>query len=64
MGVSCSPSLQPPLLSALSQWFHGTCQSDNGSAQTTVNADSNFPSCGDAGEPACFFGPDNSGASL
>jgi hypothetical protein len=63
-GAPCSTSAQPPLLSAQSQWFHGTCQNDNGNAQISVNADTNFPPCGDAGEPTCFFGPDNSGASL
>lgn len=63
--AACSPATTPPIVSSNSLWFHGACEGDTGFAATTVPADPNFPPCGgDAGEPACFFGEGNSGATL
>lgn len=56
-GATCTPTAVPPLLSASDQWFHGTCQSDNGDVAVTLPTDPGFPACGgDAGQPQCFFG--------
>jgi hypothetical protein len=64
-GKTCTPSAIPPLLNATNMWFNGGCEGLNGSVATNVPADPGFPACGgDAGQPACFFGPDNSGATL
>jgi hypothetical protein len=61
----CTPTSVPPLESANDLWFHGVCEGDNGDVATSLPADPSFPPCGgDSGEPACFFGDDNSGATL
>lgn len=64
-GKTCTPSTVPPLLSFTNMWFNGGCEGLNGSVTTNVPTDPGFPVCGgDPEEPACFFGPDNSGATL
>jgi hypothetical protein len=64
-GNTCTPSALPPLLNATNMWFNGGCEGLNGSVANNVPADPGFPACGgNSGQPACFFGPDNSGATL
>jgi hypothetical protein len=63
-GASCSPSAMPPLLSSNQAWFHGACQGNNGSVATNLPTDPGFPACGGDAGPPCFFGLDNSGATL
>lgn len=56
-GATCTPAAVPPVLASWDQWFHGTCQGDNGNAVYGLLADPGFPPCGaDAGQPQCFFG--------
>jgi len=63
--ATCTPTAIRPISSSNSQWFHGGCEGDNGNAVTQVTADPAFPSCAsDGGQPECFFGLDNSGATL
>jgi hypothetical protein len=63
--ASCSLTTTRPIVSANSLWFHGACQGDTGFVATTLPADPGFPPCGgDTDATACFFGEDNSGATL
>ena len=61
-GSACSTTTTPRALDPAQQWFHGTCQSQNGALAGAVRA-SGIP-CGGEDLPMCFFGPANGGATL